>query len=169
MGTDGFDSLDDIHTVNDFSEDAVLSVQPWGSNGADKELGSVGVWTSVSHGQNTRLIVLLAVVQVLIGELGSVDGFSSSSVTGGEVTSLAHKLWDHTVEGGPFEVQWLSHLSHTLFTSAQSSEVSSGLRNDIIVQLEGNFSDGSSPDLHIKENVGHLVDLFVIPKLEKRV
>ena len=45
--------------------------------------------------------------EVLIGELGAVDRFSTSTVTGGEVTSLEHEVWDYSVEYTAFVVKGL--------------------------------------------------------------
>lgn len=36
--------------------------------------------------------------EVLVGELGAVDGLASGAVGGGEVTVLAHEVWDDAVE-----------------------------------------------------------------------
>lgn len=74
--------------------------------------------------------------EVLIGELFSVDGFTSSSVSTGEVSSLDHEVRDDSVEGGSLEVEWLSRLSNSLFSSAESTEVFSGLGDDISVKLK---------------------------------
>lgn len=41
--------LDNIHSVNDFSEDDVLSVEPASHNRGDEELRAVGVGSSVGH------------------------------------------------------------------------------------------------------------------------
>ena len=40
------------------AEDDMLAVQPLGLDGADKELGSVGVGPSIGHGENTGSSVL---------------------------------------------------------------------------------------------------------------
>lgn len=53
---------------------------------ADEELGAVGVWSSVGHGQGARFGVLQG--EVLIFKLVAVDGLPTSSVVVGEVTSL---------------------------------------------------------------------------------
>ena len=45
--------LHDIHALDDLAENNVLAVQPRGLRRADKELGAVGVGTSVGHGQNS--------------------------------------------------------------------------------------------------------------------
>jgi len=156
LASDGFDLLDDIHTVAYVSEDAMLPIQPSGLDGAQKELGSVGVRSSVSHGQDARSGV--RELKVLISELGSVDGLSSSSVSSGGVSSLTHKLRDHTVKGRSLEVKRLSRLSHTLLASAEASEVLGRLRDDICSQLHGNPAGVLAADGHVEENlwVGHL-------------
>jgi hypothetical protein len=45
---------------------------------AQKELRAVGARTSIGHGQNARASVLQC--EVLISELGSVDGFTTSTI-----------------------------------------------------------------------------------------
>jgi len=52
---------------------------------------------------------------------------TSGSVLSGEVTTLAHELWDDTMEGR-------SLVSVSLLSSAQSSEVLTGLGNNISIQ-----------------------------------
>jgi len=86
--SDALDGLDDIITLQDLAEDDVASVQPRGLDGGDEELGSVGVWPGVGHGEVHWSLVLE--VEVLISELLSIDRFSSTSVEHGEVTSLDH-------------------------------------------------------------------------------
>ena len=52
----------------------------------DEELRSVGVRTSVRHGQEIRSVVLER--EVLIVEAGPIDRLATSTVTVREVTSL---------------------------------------------------------------------------------
>jgi len=54
--------------------------------------------------------------KVLILELVSIDGLATSTILGSKVTSLAHELWNDTVERAAF-------IAETLFACAQSSEV----------------------------------------------
>ena len=68
----------------------MLSIEPVARDEAEEELRSVGVGSSVGHGEISSLGVLLN--EVLILELHSVDGFSSSSISGGEVSSLGHEV-----------------------------------------------------------------------------
>ena len=53
-----------------------------------------------------------------------------SYVTTGEVTTLEHELRDDTVEGGAL-------VAEALLTSAESSEVLSGLGDNIVEEVEG--------------------------------
>lgn len=126
----------------------MLAVQPRTWHGGDEELGTVGVWTSVGHGQQTWSVVLLD--EVLILELLTVDGLTTGTVASGEVTTLQHELRNHSVESRV-------GVAKSLLTSAQSSEVLSGLRNDIVVQLEGNSSELVAVGGNIKVDLGHCV------------
>ena len=53
LGAHALQLLHDIHALDDLAENNVLAVQPRGLRRADKELGAVGVGTSVGHGQNS--------------------------------------------------------------------------------------------------------------------
>lgn len=101
----GLDLLDEIRSLDNLTEDDVLSVQPGGDDGGDEELRTVGVGSSVGHGEEEGAIVLK--LKVLVVELVSVDGNSSSSVVVGEVTSLEHKVGDDTMEDGSLVAQSL--------------------------------------------------------------
>jgi len=90
-------------------------------------LGAVGVWSGVSHGEETWLGVL--VLEVLIWELLTVDGLATSTVATGEVTTLKHELWDDTVELAAL-------VAESLLTSAESTEVLSGTWYVLVVKVE---------------------------------
>jgi hypothetical protein len=47
----GFHLLQDGVSRDQFAENDVLAIEPLGIGSADEELRSVGVWSSVSHGQ----------------------------------------------------------------------------------------------------------------------
>ncbi len=111
-----FHLLDDVLAADHLTEHNVRTVQPWTWHSGDKELRAVGVLTSVGHGQHEWLRVI--VLKVLISELGTVDGATTGTVLLGVVTSLAHKVWNDSVEGAASVAQII-----TLLTSAQSSKV----------------------------------------------
>jgi len=102
----GLDFLHNIQSLLHIPKHDVFSIQPRGGHGAEEELGSVCVGTSVGHGENPRTGVL--VVEVLIGELLAVDGFTSGSVSSGEISTLAHKVSNHSVKFAAFKVKGLS-------------------------------------------------------------
>ena len=105
----------------------MLSIQPLGLSGTEEKLGAVGVGASVSHGKNSRSSVLQG--EVLIFELVAIDGLSTSTVSSSEVSTLAHEVGDHTVEGGALEAE-------PLLTGAQSAEILRGLWYNIGPQLK---------------------------------
>jgi hypothetical protein len=65
-GPNSFDSLDNVHALDNGSENYVLSVQPGGLGSAQEELGSICTRASIGHTEDTRSSVLE--VEVLIGE-----------------------------------------------------------------------------------------------------
>lgn len=83
--------------ISDLTEDDVLAIEPAGNDGGNEELGAVAVemksvfvvlfegtvpclrvWSGVGHGQKSWLGVLAG--EVLIGELLTVDGLSTSAL-----------------------------------------------------------------------------------------
>ena len=89
-------SLEDILSLGDLSEDGVLSIEMRSRNEAEEELRSVGVGTSVGHGEDAGAGVLEA--EVFVSELFSVDGFTTTAVALGEITTLDHEGRNDTVE-----------------------------------------------------------------------
>jgi hypothetical protein len=75
----------------------MFSIKPRCFGSAKKKLRPVGVGSSVGHRQDSGSSV--PQLEILILKLVTVDGFASSSVMVGEITSLAHEIGDHTVEG----------------------------------------------------------------------
>ena len=124
---------DDLHALRHLTEDGVLAVKPGGHDGGDEELGPVGVGAGVGHGQEPGLGVLLD--EVLVVELGAVDGLTTGAVPGGEVAALAHELGDDAVELGALVVQGLARLADALLTSAKRPEVLGALRGDVREEL----------------------------------
>ena len=133
------------HSVDNFSEDDMLAVQPAAFDSGDEELWAIGVGSSVGHGEESYLVVLQ--LEVLISEFGSVDRFSSSAVVVGEVSSLEHELGDDSVEA------W-SGIAEALLTSAESSEVLSSLGDYVLVEFEGDSACGSSVNGDVKIALG---------------
>ena len=76
----------------------MLVVQPRSLDGGDEELGSVGVWARVGHGEESRSCVLDQ--KVLVLKLGSVDRLTPCSVKPLKVAALQHELGDDPVEDG---------------------------------------------------------------------
>ena len=103
----GFKLVENLVLIlGNLAKNAVLSIEMWGGTEAEEELGSVGVWSSVGHGEEEWLGVLQG--EVLVSELVSVDGLATGSVSDGEVTSLGHEAVDDSVEDASLEVEWLA-------------------------------------------------------------
>ena len=86
--------LDNVHSLRRHAaENNVLAIQPLGLHGVQEELGAVGVWAGVGHGQNAWAGVLQS--EVLICKLGTIDGLATSAISGCEVTTLPSKNLAH--------------------------------------------------------------------------
>lgn len=109
-----FDFSDNIHALDNGAKDNVTVIQPRGLHGGNKELGSVGVGSGVGHRHDARSGVLQD--EVLILKLISIYGFSAGSVMVLEVSTLAHEVWNNTVEGGTL-------VAETFLSGAESAEV----------------------------------------------
>jgi hypothetical protein len=107
---------------------------------------NVRVGAGVGHGEHERLLV--GELEVLVGELLTVDGLATSAliwtvslvlqkrtdelfthVATGEVTTLEHEVRDDTVE------LW-ARVAEALLASAESAEVLDGLGDNVIEELE---------------------------------
>lgn len=128
--------LDYAVAIDNLPEYHMFPIQPCSLLGADKELGSVGVGTGIGHGQHTRTGVLL--LEVLILELETIDGFTTSSIASGEVPTLAHEAWDDAMEGRALVVQWLARPPEPLLSGAETPEILSSFWGDIGKQLHHN-------------------------------
>ena len=147
-GTELLDLSDNVQTLDDGAEDGVLAIQPSGLDGADEELGAVGVGAGIGHGEDSGASVLQG--EVLISELLAVDGLATGTVAASEVTSLEHELGDDAVEGG-------AGITEALLASAESAEVLSGLGGNIGAELHDNATHGLVVvgDIEVNFGVGH--------------
>merc|ERR1711865_1257729 len=121
-----------------------LAIEPVGLDGAEEELRAVGAGASVGHGQSSGASVLEG--EVLVLELGAVDGLAAGTVVVGEVTALAHEVGDDTVEGGALEAE-------ALLAGAQDAEVLRGLGHDVGAQLHHNATQVLAACCHLEEDL----------------
>jgi hypothetical protein len=138
LGADGLDRLDDVHAVDNDAEHDVLAVEPRGLDGAEEELGAVGARAGVGHGQDAGAGVLE--LEVLIRELGAVDGLAAGASAVGEVAALDHEVGDDAVERGALVVQRLARLALALLARAERAEVLDSLRDGLTVEAHGDAS-----------------------------
>lgn len=80
-------------------------------------------------------------------EFLAVDGFSTSTIAPGEITTLEHEIGNNTVERR-------SRIAKTVLPGGELAEVFSGLGNDVIVQLEYDATGSLAVDGDIELRVG---------------
>lgn len=73
-------------------------------------------------------------VEVLICEFVAVDRFSTSAIVIGEITTLAHEIWNHAMECWAF-------VAKTFLTGAEGTEVFASTRYLITTELCENNKD----------------------------
>ena len=123
-----FNLVEHIHAIGDMTKDTVLAVEMWSGRKAEEELGTIRVWTGVGHGEDASLVMLLVgMVQVLVSEFVAIDALSASSIAASEITALCHESCDDSVEGASLEVKRLSLSTLAFLSSAEGSEVLSGI------------------------------------------
>lgn len=149
-GSNVLDGLHHIHALDDLSEHHMLPVQPLRLGRTNEELRSVGAGAGVGHGQNSRTSVLP--YEILIFEFRSVDRFSTGSVAGREIPTLAHESRDHAVETGALVVQRLPAPPNPLLTGAQRPEVLRRARRRVREQFHHDPAGRLSADRNVKEN-----------------
>ena len=150
--SDLFHFLENVLSLSNLSEDSVLSIEMRSRNEAEEELRSVGVGTSVGHGEDTGTVVL--VNEVLIVELSSVDRFTSGTVSNSEISTLCHEAGDDSVPDAALVVEGLSRFTDSLLSSAESSEVLSGL-GGVGSKSHSDASSSLSTNGDVEENVSH--------------
>jgi len=143
-GSHFLDVSDDVHALDDLSEDDVGAVQPGRLGRANEELGAVGSGSGVGHRQNARPGVLQR--EVLVLELGAVNRLAARAVVTSEITTLAHELRDDSVKGGSF-------VAESLFPGAEGAEVFGGFGDDVSPQLHDDsanlFAVGAHVEVHL--------------------
>ncbi|KAJ0008842.1 hypothetical protein NQD34_016257 [Periophthalmus magnuspinnatus] len=87
----------------------MFTIQPIRFVICDEELRTICIWPRVGHGDTETYHTWACVFQdkVFIFKLFSIDGFATSAIVVGEVTSLAHELRDDSVETAAFETKAL--------------------------------------------------------------
>lgn len=95
----------------------------------------------------------MLVDEVLVGELRSIDRFATSTVSGGEIASLAHEPGDDPVELRSLVVQRLSAAAGSLLASAECSEVFSSAGSGVGEKLHHDPTGRHTADGHVKEDL----------------
>jgi hypothetical protein len=80
---------------------------------------------------------------VLTSKFLAIDRLATSAVAAGEITALKHELGDHTVELGAF-------IAKPVLASCELPEVSCGIGDDVVIELEYDSTRFLTTDLDVK-------------------
>ena len=119
------------------------SVEPVSVSSCDEELTSIGVLSSVCHGQAERF---MRKFEVFVVKFTSIDGYSSGSITTCEVSSLDHKVRNDSVEFAAFEGESEIILNDISF--AERNKVFDSLWNFIAEHINFNLTCISASDIN---------------------
>ena len=97
---------------------------------SNEKLTSVRVFACICHREQKRFSMLK--LEVLVFESVAVNRFSSSAVHVCEITSLGHEASDDTMENASREMEWPSGLASSFLSSAETSEILSSERSDVL-------------------------------------
>lgn len=92
--------------------------------------------------------------EILVGEFGPVDGLSTGTITGGEVTSLTHEIRYDAVEDRAFVMERLATATESFLPGAECTEVIGGERSGVGVKFHDDTSDRFVSDGHVEEDFG---------------
>lgn len=143
LRSEGLDFLDGVHASDNTPKYDVLAIEPRCLGRGQKKLRPVGVAARVGHRQGAGCRVLEG--EVLVVELGAVDGLASGTVVVGEVSALAHEVRDDAVEGGVLEAE-------TFLARAERPEVFGCPGDHVGAQFHGNATQGLSVGFDVEEH-----------------
>jgi len=123
----------------------VFPVQPGSFDRTDEKLGTVGVWASIGHREDSRFGVLYA--EVLISEFFAINRFATGSIAASEVAALDHEFRNDTMEFATLKAE-------AFLSGAESAEVLGRLRNDIGVKGELDATSGLTANGDVEKNLG---------------
>ena len=129
--------------LNHLAENHMLVVQVRGKGDSDEELAVICVPPRVGHREQAHLVVFHN--EVLIIELGAVDGLAAPAVPAGDVAALKHELGDDPMEGG-------LGVAKTLLPGAECPEVLRCPGNNVIIELKLNPAGVLAVDIDVKKH-----------------
>mmetsp|Transcript_17104 Transcript_17104/g.25303 ORF Transcript_17104/g.25303 Transcript_17104/m.25303 type:complete len:217 (+) Transcript_17104:1-651(+) len=143
--------LHKLLTRKHLAEHRVASVKPRGLDSSDEKLRSVRVRASVGHRQQEWLFVLD--LEVFVVEPAAVDRLATTSVSARKVTTLQHKVRNHTVESRAFVVEVFARRSLAFFASVQRAKVLCSLRHNVAEEAELDPSRVLAINRDVKESL----------------
>lgn len=121
-------------------------IEPRSCNGCDKKLASIGVWTSVSHGEKTWLVKLDLWFE-LVFKRSAPDRFAAGSGSR-RIAALNHKIANDSMKRNPVVIMFV-HQPQEIFTCFRSDLVHQSNLDDPLIRLEHHYGFILAHCLHL--------------------
>ena len=103
------------------TEDNILAIEPWECSKRDIKLGSIRIWSFVSHRQ--LHIPVMCKLKVLVFKSLTVNGLTSCTVAKLNIATLHHHSWNNPVKLASFVVEWYASFSNSCCAFCKSNKV----------------------------------------------
>ena len=108
-------------SLSDSAKDHMPAVEMRVRIECDEELTPVGVLARIRHREEPR--TQMPVLEILILELGAVDGVAAGPIHLGDVAALTHEAGNDPVENAALVVKGLSEFPDARLARAELSEI----------------------------------------------
>ena len=142
--------FDDILSTFNSAEDHVLAIEPWAGLKSDEELRAIGIGSCIRHGEQIGFRV--PNLEVLISKLLSINTLATCAIELGEIASLCHEIWDHTMETTVLIMKHFAWVASSRLASAELSKVFGCARHNILKQLKDYGSFWLITDAYVEIN-----------------
>lgn len=143
ISADAGNFLDDIETVDDFSEDGVSVVEVWRGDFCDEELRTVCIRAGICHGEDAGGVMAEFGVE-FVAE--SVTGAASANAA--RAAALNHEIGNDAMEDEAVVERSLSgfageFIDELELTGCEADEIFDGIGYEVFVELGGHVAQRS--------------------------
>ncbi len=132
----------ELNTLDDFSKNRMVIIEPRGGHFGNKELGSICIRTGIRHGKHAAGIMAQFSIE-FIAE--SIPGTTGTGTEG--ATALNHKVWNDAMETNSIIKRTLNSfagmcIGERNLTSGQPNEIFNSIGNEVFIKFSDHIAHG---------------------------